>query len=272
LQSTKGEKVTQNRNHRIKALIAAAVVLALSVAAVATAAKLAKFIVKDPQHNLEATFEGGASPKALPKHGRAPVSLTLNGTLKSLDGSHLAAVDKISLDFDKAGNLFTKGLSSCRERQLEATTTATAKRSCGKALVGTGKVTADIAFPEQSPLHASGPLLVFNASKGVKQELLLHVYAHVPAATTFVVPVKIKKEHGKFGTNAFIKVPKIVSGQGSVTSFKAKIKKLWNYRHKKRSLLNAGCPRGKLSVRGDLKFVGGADLKGEINAPCKPKG
>ena len=87
-------------------------------------------------------------------------------------------------------------------------------------------MTADITFPEQPDLHARGPLVVFNGSKGAKQELILHVYAHVPAATTFVVPVKISKAHGKFGTKAFIQVPKIVGGAGSVTGFKAKIKKL----------------------------------------------
>ena len=83
------------------------------------------------------------------------------------------------------------------------------------------------------PFGASGPLLIFNASKGNKQALLLHVYAKVPAPTTFVVPVKIKKAHGKYGTNAFIKVPTIVSGSGSVTSFKATIGKKWTYKGKK---------------------------------------
>jgi hypothetical protein len=260
--------VTRIRTHRIKALAVAALVIAIAVAAVAVAAT--KVTLRGD--NLKATFSGGISPTALPRHGTAPVTLKLNGAMASLDGSHLKALDKISLDFDKAGVLNTKGLPSCRAGQLEATTTAGAKRACGKALVGNGKVTADIAFPEQAALHAAGPLLVFNGSKGHKQELLLHVYAHVPAATTFVVPVKIKKEHGKFGTNAFIKVPTIVGGQGSVTSFKAKIRKIWHLHRKKQSLLNAGCPKGKLSVRGDFKFVGGTDLKGEVSVPCHPKG
>ena len=70
----------------------------------------------------------------------------------------------------------------------------------------------------------------------------------MPAATTFVVPVKITKDHGKFGTKAFIDVPKIVSGNGSLTGFKAKIKKTWSVKGKKQSLLNAGCPKGKRKV------------------------
>jgi hypothetical protein len=138
--------------------------------------------------------------------------------------------------------------------------------------VGTGEVTALIAFPEQKDLFAKGPLLVFNGSKGGKQELILHVYAHVPAATTFVVPVKISKAHGKFGTKAFIQVPKIVGGNGSVTSFKAKITKKYSAGGKKLSLLNAGCPKGSLAVNGELKFKGGPDMKGEVTVPCTPKG
>jgi hypothetical protein len=221
---------------------------------------------------VEVTFGGGVSPKALPRHDMAGVTLKLKGKMKTTDGSHVPATKTISLDFDKAGKLFTKGLASCKQGQLESRTTPDAKRICGDALVGTGNVTADIAFPEQAPFGASGPLLIFNASKGNKQALLLHVYAHVPAPTTFVVPVKVSKAHGKYGTNAFIKVPTITSGSGSVTSFKATIGKKWTYKGKKVNLLNASCRTGALFVKGDLAFADGTKLNGTISAPCTPKG
>ena len=94
----------------------------------------------------------------------------------------------------------------------------------------------------------------------------------MPAATTFVVPVKISKAHGKYGTNAFINVPKIVSGSGSVTSFKARLSKTWNYKGKRVSLLNASCPTGTLFVHGDFVFKGGTKLDGTFSKPCRPKG
>ena len=72
----------------------------------------------------------------------------------------------ISLDFDKAGELFTKGLPSCNVGQLESTLTAQAKKICADALVGTGTVKAAIALPEQAPFGAQGPLLIFNGSQG----------------------------------------------------------------------------------------------------------
>jgi hypothetical protein len=260
--------LTRIHRHRIKALVVVAVMAAFGVIAIAGAAT--KVTLKSG--TVEATFKGGVSPNALPKKGTAPVGLSLEGTMKAPDGSHVSALETVSLEFDKAGSLMTKGLASCKTGQLEATTTKTAKKVCGDALVGTGKVTADITFPEQADLHASGPLLVFNGSKGGKQALILHVYAHVPAATTFVVPVKISKVHGKFGTKAFIQVPKIVSGNGSVTSFKAKIKKIYSSGGKKQSLLNAGCPKGSLAVKGEFVYHDGTKLKGEISAPCTPKG
>jgi hypothetical protein len=222
--------------------------------------------------NIEVTLEGGVSPSALPRNEMAGVTLKLKGKIESTDGTHVSAAKTISLDFDKAGKLFTKGLPSCKPGQLESRTTQDARKQCGKALVGTGNVTADISLPEQAPFGASGPLLIFNGSKGNKQSLILHVYAHVPAPTTFVVPVKISKAHGKYGTNAFIKVPTIVSGSGSVTSFKATIGKKWTYKGKKVDLLNASCRTGALFVHGDLAFANGTKLNGTISAPCKPKG
>ena len=142
---------------------------------------------------------------------------------------------------------------------------------CGKALVGTGRVTADIKFPEQAPFGAGGPLLIFNASKGNKQALLLHVHANVPAPTTFVVPVKIKKKGGRYGTNAFIRVPTITNGSGSVTSFKARIGKKWTFKKKKVSLLSAYCRTGSLFVHGDFTFPG-SKLSGTFSESCRPKG
>jgi hypothetical protein len=259
--------VSRIRRNRFRALaIAAAAVAVMAVVAGSAAGITIK------AGNIEATFDGKISPTAFPKKEKAPVALQLEGKLKTTDGAHIAAAKTISLDFDKAGELFTKGLPSCTAGSIESTLTSQAKAKCGGALVGTGRVTAEIAFPEQAPFGASGPLLIFNASKGNKQALLLHVYAKVPAPTTFVVPVAIKKTHGKYGTNAFIKVPTITSGQGSVTSFKAKIGKKFTVGGKKESLLNASCPTGTLFVHGDFDFADGTKLNGTFSKPCTPKG
>jgi hypothetical protein len=259
--------VSRIRKNRVRALAVAAAAVAVMAAVVGSASGIT---IKSG--NLEATFDGKITPSAFPKKEKGPLTLELKGELKTVDGTHIPAVKTISLDFDKAGELFTKGLPSCKAGELESVLTATAKQKCGDALVGTGRVTADVSLPEQAPFGASGPLLIFNASKGNKQSLLLHVHAKVPVPTTFVVPVAIKKTGGKYGTNAFIKVPTITSGQGSVTSFKAKIGKKWTTGGKKVSLLNVACPTGSLFVHGDFAFADGTKMNGTFSKPCTPKG
>ena len=256
------------RRNKLGVLAIAATAIVALVAAVGTASAI---IIKGP--NLEAELDGSISPSALPKKDKAPLTLKLEGHLKTLDGTHLPAAKTISLDFDKAGELYTKGLPTCTTGSLESTLTAQAKAKCKTAIVGSGYVEADIALPEQRPFSARGPLVIFNgAPKGGKQVLILHVHANVPAPTTFVVPVTISKKGGKYGTNAFIKVPSIVSGDGSVTDFQATINKKWTDKGKKVSLISASCPTGALFVKGDMAFADGSKLSGVFSEKCTPKG
>jgi hypothetical protein len=223
--------------------------------------------------NLTITIDGGITPKALPKHEAAPITLKLNGTLKSNDGSHPAALKTLDLEFDRNGHLNTKGLATCTTAKLQSTLTSQAKSACGDALVGQGRVSAEIAFPEQAPFPASGPLLIFNgAPKGAKQVLIFHVYAHVPAPTTFVTTALISKQGGKYGTRAEVAIPTIVSGQGSLTSFEAKIQKSFTYKGKKQALLTASCPTGTLYAHGEFSFADGTKASGDVVRPCTPKG
>lgn len=223
--------------------------------------------------NLVITIDGGITPKALPKKEAAPIKLDLDGTLRSSDGSHPVALRELDLEFDKNGHLNTKGLATCTTAKLQSTLTAQAKSSCGDALVGQGKVSAEIAFPEQAPFDASGPLLIFNgAPKGGKQVLIFHVYAHVPAPTTFVTTALISKQGGKYGTRAKVSIPTIVSGQGSLTSFKATIKKTFTYKGQKQSVLTASCPTGTLYAHGTFLFADGTKASGDVVRGCTPKG
>jgi hypothetical protein len=223
--------------------------------------------------NLVITIDGGIAPKKLPRRGEAPVSLAVSGTIKNVDGSHPPALKTLLLEFDKHGRLNTKGLPTCTVGKLQNTLTTQAKRVCGKALVGTGRVSADIALPEQAPFGAGGPLLIFNgAPKGGHQVLIFHVHAHVPAPTTFVTTAVISKAKGRYGTAASVQIPTIVSGQGSLTAFQATLHKTWTYKGKKQSLLLAGCPTGTLYAHGEFAFADGTKGSGTVVRPCTPKG
>jgi hypothetical protein len=241
------------------------------LAMAALAAALIAQAAADTVHvgNLEITIEGGISPTKLPKKTPAPISLNVNGTLRTEDGTHPPALKTLDLLFDKYGHLNTKGLATCTVGKLQSTLTSQAKKVCGPALVGTGKVSADIALPEQAPFSASGPLLIFNgAPKNGKQVLIFHVYAHVPAPTTFVTTAVISKHSGKYGTEAQITIPTIVGGQGSLTAFAATLQKSWTYKGKRESLLTASCPTGKLVAHGDFTFADGTKAAGDVVRPC----
>jgi hypothetical protein len=219
--------------------------------------------------NLKITIEGGFTPKKLPKHTPAPITLNVNGDLATEDGSHPPALKTLDVLFDRNGHLNTKGLATCTPAKLQSTLTAQAKASCPQALVGQGRVSAEIALPEQAPFTASGPLLIFNgAPKGGKQMLIFHVYAHVPAPTTFVTTALISKHGGKYGTEAEVTIPTIVGGQGSLTAFTATLKKSWTYKGKKEDLLLASCPNGSLTAHGEFTFVDGTRAAGDVVRPC----
>src|SRR3954471_11693150 len=92
--------------------------------------------------NLVITINGGVTPKKLPKATPAPIKLRVNGSLATADGTHPPALKTLFLQFDRHGQLNTKGLATCTTGKLQSTLTAQAKSACGDALVGQGRVTA----------------------------------------------------------------------------------------------------------------------------------
>jgi len=221
--------------------------------------------------NLIATIEGGVSPHKLPRTTPAPITLKAIGSLRTADGSLVPPLKTLTLEFDKHGHLYTKGLAACSADQLGNSLASQAMRICGKALVGTGRVSAEIAFPEQQPFSASGPLLIFNGQpKGGKPVVILFVYARVPAPTTFITTGVVSKASGQYGTSVFIKIPTIVGGYGSVTSADITIHKTWSSKGETKSYLLASCPVGRLIARGTLVFADGTELSGRVARGCTP--
>lgn len=220
---------------------------------------------------VEISIDGKVTPKKLPKNTPAPIALTVFGSIKDSSGPHPPALKTLALEFDKHGHINTKGLPTCSPGKLQSTLTAQAKKVCGDALVGTGNVSANIALPEQAPFNASGPLLIFNgAPKGGKPVLIFHVHANVPAPTTFVTSGVISKGHGKYGTSTLIKIPTIVGGSGSLTSFTATIQKKFTYKGQRTSLLTATCPSGSLFAHGTFTFADHTVISGGVSRPCTP--
>ena len=255
---------------RLTLIIALGAMVAVSVAGVAAAEK--PTVVE--AGNVIFTINGGVTPKALPKNKLAPITLNVEGGIATKDGSQPPALKEIIVDTDKNGMINPKGLPTCTSGQLQAQDTQHAKAACPKAIVGEGKTTVRVAFPESTPFNATGPLVAFNGgTKGGVTTLFVDAYVSVPTPTAIVTTVKISKEHkGPYGTHSVASVPVIAGGSGSPTSFILKLHKTFTYKGKKQSYLLAKCSNGHFVAEADAVFRDGTSVKGGITRTCKAKG
>jgi hypothetical protein len=252
-------------------LIAMVAMLALIVAAAASGSPNRKIWCAG---NICVADDGGITPEKLPKHGTAPVTARLNGEISTRDGSHPPPFKGMDLKIDKTVHLDAVGLPVCRIGQIAASTTATVKKVCGDAIVGSGEAEVEVEFPEQAPFRSTGPLVLFNGGvKGRVTTLLLHAYVNVPAPTAIVVKAKITKiNEGRFGMRIQAEIPKIAGGAGSVTMFELDVGRNYTYKGKKKSFLSASCPTGIWVAKGQASFKDGTTLAINHLFPCIPQG
>jgi hypothetical protein len=215
--------------------------------------------------------DGGFTPKKLPKHEDAPIKLHGGGKLSTVSGEIPPVLDSFTIEFDRHGSVDTTGLPVCTKSKLVATTTATARKLCPGAIVGKGFGRAVVAFPEQSPIPVSSPITIFNGPKqNGNYTVIAHAHLDYPGPTTFIVPVVIEKIHnGVYGYRTKVKIPKIAGGAGHPLSGSAKIGRIWTFKGKKHSFVNARCETGHLQARAEFVFKDGNVLHGTFLRPCE---
>jgi hypothetical protein len=251
--------------------IALGIVLAVALDAIAAAEK--PTTVK--AGNLVFTLNGGVTPKALSKTTMEPITLNVAGTIATADGKHPPALKEVIVDTDKNGTIDARGVPVCKAAQLEATTTASAEKTCKAAIVGLGTTDIEVEFPEQAPIPIKSKLLAFNGgTSGGTTTIFVHAFLTTPVTAAVVTTVKISKEHkGRYGTKSVASVPKIAGGSGSVTAFSLTFaKKLFAYKGKKHGYLLAKCSDGHFDAEAEAVFSSGERLGGKIVRACTPKG
>jgi hypothetical protein len=254
------------KKHLIR-IASAAVALALVVAASAFAApqtfQIGDLFLKD---------DGGISPVKLPRHEQAPITAHFIDEIGTTDGTHPPAFRHLVADFDKTIQINAKGLAACSKNQLEARTSAAAKAACPDAIIGSGKAEVEVAFPEQTPFRATGPVLVFNGGvHGGTTILYVHTYVDVPAPTAVVATAKITHiSRGHFGIHTVTEIPRIAGGSGSVTGFKINFGRTFTYQGKKKSYLTASCPTGTYFAEAKAQFDDGTELHITHALHCTP--
>ena len=225
--------------------------------------------------NLIVSLDGGLSPLKLPRDRPAPVAVRLAGGLRTTDGTNLPRVTRITLGLPGQGVLDSHGLPTCTTRQLNDATVAKALSSCREALVGHGKIEADVLIPHQPPFRVHASLLAFNARIGGRRAVLLHAFAAKPP-TVVVLPFIFRLRPGRFGTTMVADLPRSLGPWPHFAHFEMELSRRYAYQGRKRSYLSASCPIPSRFTAGFFSFAratftlaGGREVSTGIARSCR---
>jgi hypothetical protein len=222
------------------------------------------------------SFDGGISPRALPRSGVAPVAVGVESAFRSFAGADPPPqLRRISIAINRRGRLFNRGLPTCRVRRIQPATIGAARRICGGAIVGQGRVGVRVNLAGQKPFDFSGRLLAFNAKPGKGgRRILAQVYGIRPPSA-FVLTFRIQRRPGTFGTVIETVLPHSARGWAYVTRFEMTLRRTYVWGGKRRSYLSAGCPAppgfpGAIYpfARAEFDFAGGQRVVSELNRSC----
>jgi hypothetical protein len=221
-------------------------------------------------------FGGGFAPRTLPRDRDVPVTVQLNTAIKTSDGSRPPQLRRISFGVNRYGRITTRGLPVCHPALLEATDSPTALERCGDAIVGRGRFTANVEFPNREPFAVHGRMLAFNGRAHGGPAILLHINGDNPVDVTVVLTFTVRHpKRGKFGTVLSTKIPRLASDLGYVTKVELTFERRYRYRGKHYSFLSARCaaPSGFPGAifsftRGTFTFAGGKRIVTTLTRDC----
>ncbi len=148
------------------------------------------------EHGVRVSVDGKLRPKKLPRHGSAPVSVSVSGRIGSKASAPPPQLEKLTIAINRHGHISSRGLPYCRIGHIDPSTTREALMACRDALVGEGRFSADVRLPEQSPFPSNGKVLAFNGKLGGRPAIFAHIYGTDPVPTSYVLPFFIRAPGG----------------------------------------------------------------------------
>jgi hypothetical protein len=225
--------------------------------------------------DLFVRFDGGIAPNALPRERRAPISVQVEGTVKTFSGERPPALRQITIEINSGGHLDNRGLPLCAHNEIVAASPRQALDVCRGALVGEGVFHAYTAFPEQDTFPTQGHILAFNAVSKGHDAILAHIYGNEPVPITRIIVFRIRRTGGTFGTVLTGTLPVAVNRYGYVKSISLSLHRRYRYRGRVRSYLSAACaaPAGFFSAffpfaRTSMAFEDGRTLSSTLTRSC----
>ncbi len=250
--------------------------LLLALAGIGTGLARAELTSKG---NLFVTFQGGILPESLPRDERAPITVWMDGKVRTLKGEDPPSLRTITIALNRFGHLQTAGLPVCRRGQIEAATREQALASCRDSLVGSGTYRARSTFPEQARTPTFGRILAFHSMLHGKEAILGHVFGEDPAPTTTVIPFTIRRGKGLYRTTLTGTVPLGLTRWGYLKRISLRLHRTYTFRGERRSYLSAPCPAPRGLQRATfpfaftaMKFVDGRELSAKLTRSCRTRG
>lgn len=225
--------------------------------------------------NLFVRFSGGIAPTKLPRHANAPISVRVDGTVRTLSGERPPALRFISIAINRGGRIETEGLPVCQRAQIEAVSSAQAMATCGGALVGSGRYVAGVSFPEQATLPLQGRLLAFNSVVDGERAIVAHIFGSRPFPNSRTFTFHIHESQGTYGTVLTAAIPKSLNRSGYLKRIVLNLRRDYVFRGRRHSYLSASCgaPAGARIgvfpfVRVGMAFADGRKLSSTLIRSC----
>jgi hypothetical protein len=204
--------------------------------------------------NLIVRLDGRFAPLILPRDHKAPVSVHLDAGLQTADGSVLPRVTRVELGIPGQGAITTHGLPTCTRRRLRNTTTEKALQLCRPALIGSGRMTAQVAIPGQDPFIVHARLLAFNGLVHGRRAVIVHGISIRPP-TVVALPFLIELRPGKFGTVLVAHLPRNLGPWPRFARFEMDFFRRYVSDGRRFSYLSASCPIPKILTAGFFSFA-----------------
>jgi hypothetical protein len=228
--------------------------------------------------DVRVTFHGSFTPQTLPRERPAPIAVELDGEISTTDGSQPPPLQQLRLELNSAGQIDSRGLPTCRGAALQSTSSEQALERCRPAQVGHGSFVARLVFSGK-PILVDGRALVFNGVVGGTAAMFIHIYISHPVKVTLVIPLKIERGSGNFGTVLSTQVPMLAGGLGSITALNLRIGRRFSYQGTSHSYLSAACaaPEGFPGAtfpfaRATFSFPGGRNMHTVLSRSCRVRG
>jgi DNA-binding beta-propeller fold protein YncE len=224
---------------------------------------------------VRVSFDGGLAPHTLPRHGSAPIKVSVAAKIASTDSGPPPQLRQIAIAINRNGHFTPQGLPVCNLRDIQPATTANALKACRSSLVGEGTFSARVLLAQQAPFPSEGKIFAFNGLLHGKPAILAHVYGTDPVPTSFTLPFEIQPAKGTFGTVLRASLPQVTGSSGYITGLSLKLGRSFSSHGRPRSYLSAGCPAPSgfpgatfPFARASFGFTGGRALSSTLTRSC----